>query len=177
MPWESEEDAVKPGRDWSKLLWIGVISLMVAGVVVMFLPKQRVNALTEARVKHILVKVEPPTPEGAQAALDEINSLRERILKGESFAKLAQEYSDDPSSNNRGGDLGWIRRGELVEQIDNYIWTAKIGEVSPVIITSYGLHLVLVTERYFSEAERYEEELKERVLEGGAPAATEQGGQ
>lgn len=134
-----------------------------------------VEPVTEARVWHILIKVEPPTEAGEQAALEQVQALRKRIVKGERFAKLAQEFSTDPSSNTRGGDLGWIRRGELTEAIDQYIWTAPINEVSPVLVSSYGLHLVLVTERYFSDAEKYEEELKERVLQGSPSSGKEMG--
>jgi parvulin-like peptidyl-prolyl isomerase len=165
MPWESEEEAVKPGRDWSRILWIVLVVLIIAGVTAMFMPKKHKHTVTEARVRHIMIRVDAPTEEAAQAALDEITSLRERIINGESFAKLATEYSEDPSSRSRGGDLGWVRRGELADAIDQYVWTAPIGEISPVLMSSYGLHIVLVTERYFSEAEQYEEELKERVLE------------
>jgi len=165
MPWESEEESVKPGRDWSKILWIVVLLLIVVGVGALFMPKQRVNAVTEARVKHILIKVDTPTEAGAAAALEKIQSIRQRILNGESFAKLAEEYSQDPSSQSRGGDLGWVRRGELNDTIDNFIWNCNVGEVSDVILTQFGLHLVVVTERHFSDAERYEEQLKERVLE------------
>ena len=174
MPWESEEEAKQTGRDWSKILWILLAVIVVGGVAAMFMPKPRVNAVTEARVKHILIKIDARTAEAAQAALDEANALRERIQRGESFAKLAEQYSDDPSSNTRGGDLGWVTRGDLVDAVDNFIWRANIGEVSNVILTSYGLHLVVVTERHFSDAERYEQELKDRVLEGGVteePAA------
>jgi parvulin-like peptidyl-prolyl isomerase len=91
--------------------------------------------------------------------------LRERILNGENFGKLAREYSGDESSAARGGDLGWVRRGDQTETVDDYIWIAPLGEVSGVLVSPYGLHLLLVTERHFSDAEEYEKQLKERVLD------------
>lgn len=171
MPWESEEDAVKPKRDWARIMWVVVALLMLAGAAMMFLPSRTTANITEARVRHILIKVEEATPAGAQAALDKATSLRERILKGESFTKLAAENSADESSAGRGGDLGWVHRNELTEAIDDYIWRGPVGEVSDVIPSTYGLHLVWIEERHFSDAEKYEEELKRRVLEEGGAAA------
>jgi parvulin-like peptidyl-prolyl isomerase len=175
MPWESEEEPVRPGRDWARWMWIGVVVLIAAGVAMMFVPRQRDKSITEARVRHILVKVESQDEAAVQAALDKLNSLRERVLKGESLARLAEQYSDDTWSAPRGGDLGWVKRGELTEAIDNYIWTAPVGQVSNVLISSQGLHLVLIVERHFSSAESYEGELKKRVLEhGGTPESATQ---
>jgi parvulin-like peptidyl-prolyl isomerase len=171
MPWESDEE-VKAGRDWSRIMWIGVALLVAAGVAAVVIPRGQKWRETQARVKHILIKVESNAPEAAQAAYDEARAIRQRILNGESFAKLAAEYSDDSWSAARGGDLGWVRRGDLTEAIDGYIWIAPVGQVSEIMLTSQGLHLVLVTERHFSAAEKYEQELKDRVLQGeGAPGS------
>ena len=167
MPWESEEEGVKPGRDWARIMWAGLAVLIVAGVVTMFIPRGRNTSITEARVRQILIRPDAATEEAARAALDEINGLRERIVNGENFAKLASEYSDDPFSGPRGGDLGWVQREQLNEVVDAYIWTAPIGEVSEVLLTNNGLHLIVVVDRHFSAAEQYDKELKERVLESG----------
>ena len=171
MPWESEEEGVKAGRDWARIMWAGLAVLVVAGVVIMFLPRGRNTTITEARVSQILVKPDAATEEAARAAVEEINSLRERILNGESFSALASEHSDDPFSGPRGGDLGWVQRQQLNEVVDGFIWNAPIGEVSDVIVSNSGLHLIVVVERHFSPAEQYDKELKERVLESGAPPA------
>lgn len=167
MPWESDEEGVKPGRDWSRILWIGIALLIIAGVVAMFIPRGRSASFTEARVRHILITPDAQTEEAVRAAAEEVAALRERILNGESFSKLATEFSDDKFSASRGGDLGWVQRNQLTETIDKYIWTAPMGEVSPVLLTGNGLHLVVVEDRHFSAAEQYDRELKERVLQGG----------
>lgn len=172
MPWESDEGAESTGRDWARYLWAGVLLLIVAGVVLVFLPRGRDASITEARVKQILVMLDSNDEAGAQAAYDEIHRLRQRVLDGESFSKLAQEYSDDRWSGERGGDLGWVKRGELTEALDPYVWSTPVGQVSNVIVTGQGLHLILVTERHFSPAEQYEQELKQRVLEDAGKAAT-----
>lgn len=167
MPWESDEEGVKPGRDWARIMWVGLAILILVGVIALFLPRGRSSSITEARVRHILVRPDVQSEEGVRAAVEEIQSLRERLLNGENFAKLAADFSDDSFSAPRGGDLGWVQREQLNEAIDGYIWTATIGEVSPVLVSGSGLHLVVVLDRNFSPAEQYDKELKDRVLQGG----------
>jgi parvulin-like peptidyl-prolyl isomerase len=170
MPWESDEDGAKPGRDWTRIMWVAVAVVVVAGVAVMFVPRDRNPSLTEARVRHILIRPDAQTEEAVRAALEEITQLRERILNGDNFSRLASEFSDDSLSAPRGGDLGWVGRAELAAEIDEYIWTAPLGEVSPTILTGHGFHLVVVTDRHFSSAEQYDRELKDRVLQGDPSA-------
>ncbi len=172
MTWESEEEQAKPRRDWARLMWYGVGALMVAGIAAMFLPRQEDVESTRVRVSHILVKLDAQNEAGVQAALDEITAMRQQILAGASFSTLAAKHSDDPLSAAKGGDLGWVHKGELAEAIDEYMWKAPLNEVSQVIPTSYGLHLVVVRDRQVSKAELYELELKDRVLKGQGAAET-----
>lgn len=79
---------------------------------------------------HILVKNE---------AL--INNIRDRINGGESFAKMAEEYSID-GSKKRGGDLGWFGRGVMVKEFERAAFDLKKGEVSGVVKTQFGYHLI-----------------------------------
>ena len=79
---------------------------------------------------HILVKNE---------AL--INDIRDRINGGESFAKMAEEYSID-GSRKRGGDLGWFGRGVMVKEFERAAFDLKKGEVSGVVKTQFGYHLI-----------------------------------
>jgi parvulin-like peptidyl-prolyl isomerase len=138
--------------------------LIAAGAAAMFMPRSNPTDATRAHVAHILVKVEVLDEAGAKAALDKITSLREQIVAGANFAKLAAEYSDDPLTASSGGDLGWVHRGEMTDAVDAFIWTARLGEVSMPIITEVGLHLIIVHERQISKADRYEMDLKNRVL-------------
>ncbi len=166
MPWESEEEQTKPRRDWARLMWYGVGFLMLLGVAAMFLPRSEETDSTRARVSHILVKIDGRNSAATKAALDEITSLRKQILEGASFAKLAAEHSDDTMSASKGGDLGWVHKDELAGAIDTFVWIGPLNQVSDVITTDYGLHLVLVHDRKVSKADLYELELKERVLKG-----------
>jgi parvulin-like peptidyl-prolyl isomerase len=91
-----------------------------------------------------------PTEEitGAEAAaLALAQELRNRILAGEDFATLAQEYSDDPSNASTGGDLGWFGRGRMVPEFDEVAFNLPLNEVSEPVKTQFGYHLIEVLER------------------------------
>lgn len=81
--------------------------------------------------KHILV----PTREEAEIAF-------ERLNKGESFDKVAQEMSTDKVSAQRGGQIGPFRRGELVKEFEEVVFNLKTGEISEIVETPFGLHII-----------------------------------
>ena len=165
MPWESDAGQVDAGRDWSKMMWIGIGAVVAIMLVLLFVPRDRKAVQTRARAWHILIEYNPRAPGERQAALETIQSLREQIVAGGSFSKLAREYSADEISAPRGGDLGWVSRDELSERIDAVIWLLPVNEVSEVIETGFGLHLVRITDREIAESEQYERELHDRVLQ------------
>ena len=78
---------------------------------------------------------------------DELNELRERILKGEKFSMLAKLYSQDPGSASKGGELGFFGRGTMVSEFEAAAFALKPGEVSPVVETQYGYHIIQLIER------------------------------
>lgn len=77
----------------------------------------------------------------------ELNKLRERVLNGEKFSMLATLYSQDPGSAKKGGELGFFTRGDMVGEFEAAAFALKPGEVSPVIETSYGFHIIQLIER------------------------------
>jgi peptidyl-prolyl cis-trans isomerase SurA len=79
--------------------------------------------------------------------IDKLNSIRDRVLKGEKFSTLAVLYSQDPGSAQAGGDLGFFGRGEMVPEFEGVAFKLKPGEVSPVIRTKYGYHILQLIER------------------------------
>jgi parvulin-like peptidyl-prolyl isomerase len=90
----------------------------------------------QAHARHILVETE----EEAQAVLD-------RLEAGEDFAEVAAEVSQDPGSAAAGGDLGFLPRGQVVEPIEEAIFSLPVGQVSEPIQTQFGWHIVEVLER------------------------------
>jgi parvulin-like peptidyl-prolyl isomerase len=76
-----------------------------------------------------------------------IEGLLGRVRAGEDFAKLADEFTEDPSGKGRGGDLGWFGRGMMVKPFEDAAFSLKQGEVSGVVETQFGYHIVKVDER------------------------------
>lgn len=96
--------------------------------------------LREVRVSHILVTSEALSRE-----------LLARIKKGENFASLARKYSQDPGSAGKGGDLGYISTGTMIEPFEKAAFSLKIGEVSDVVPTNFGYHIIKVTDSRLRE--------------------------
>jgi peptidyl-prolyl cis-trans isomerase D len=101
----------------------------------------------QAKSRHILIKVAPNADAKEDAAAKaKAEDILKQIQKGANFADLAKKYSDDPGSKDNGGELGFARRGMMVPQFDNAIFTQKIGDTK-IIKTQYGYHIVQVEER------------------------------
>jgi peptidyl-prolyl cis-trans isomerase SurA len=94
-----------------------------------------------------IVKDAPISPEELNAAKEKISSLRQRIAKGEKFAPLAILYSEDPGSAPRGGELGLFSRGDMYPEFEAAAFSLKKGEVSDVIKTKAGYHILQLIER------------------------------
>ena len=76
-----------------------------------------------------------------------LNSFRERVYNGEDFKMLATLYSDDPGSASKGGELGFVNRGDLVPEFERAAFRLKKGEISEVIESQFGYHIVQLIER------------------------------
>jgi peptidyl-prolyl cis-trans isomerase SurA len=79
--------------------------------------------------------------------MEKLNDIRSRILKGENFTTLAILYSEDPGSAKEGGSLGFFGRGEMVPEFEAVAFKLKPGEVSPVVRTKFGYHILQLVER------------------------------
>jgi peptidyl-prolyl cis-trans isomerase SurA len=78
---------------------------------------------------------------------DKLREFKDRITKGESFATLAVFYSEDPGSATRGGELGFVSRGDLVPEFSAVAFNLKEGEVSKIVKTEYGYHIIQLVEK------------------------------
>lgn len=99
--------------------------------------------------RQLVLPVEP-SDSAHQAVKALLEGLRERAMAGEDFAELASEYSMGPSGAD-GGDLGWFRRGQWVDEFDETAFGLLEGAISPVIETEFGYHIILVERVRFSE--------------------------
>jgi parvulin-like peptidyl-prolyl isomerase len=82
-----------------------------------------------------------------------IEGLLARVRAGEDFVKLADEFTEDPSGKGTGGDLGWFGRGMMVKPFEDTAFALKAGEVSNVVETQFGFHIVKTEERRTTTAD------------------------
>jgi peptidyl-prolyl cis-trans isomerase SurA len=101
---------------------------------------------TEVEVGQIVIPAQVNS-EAKQAALAKLNELRARILAGEKFETLAKEFSQDPGSAVEGGYLGFFKRGELVPPYEAAARKLEPGQLSPVVESQFGFHLIQLIER------------------------------
>lgn len=121
---------------------------------------QHLVTLTHAR--HILLKTDAlNTPEAVKKKL---NQYRQAILKGKSFEQFAKLHSQDPGSATKGGDLGWVAPGKMVQPFETAMQTLEPGQVSKPIETTYGFHLIQVIERKKVDDSKAFQEQKIRAM-------------
>jgi peptidyl-prolyl cis-trans isomerase C len=97
-------------------------------------------------VRHILVAVNKGDNDKVKAGKKEkIENLRKQLVKGDDFAEVARKNSDCPSKEV-GGDLNFIRRGQMVKPFEDAAFSQKNNVIGPVITTEYGYHLIQVLE-------------------------------
>ena len=106
---------------------------------------QPVGNITETHVRHLLIKSGPFLSTNEARARAE--QLRTRLVGGDDFSVLARASSDDPLSSNKGGDLGWTAPGTLVKPFEDAMNRLKPNEISPIVTTPYGHHIIQVLAR------------------------------
>ncbi len=97
-------------------------------------------------ISHILMQVKP-SEEAQMKAYQKAEMILKELKEGADFAELAKKYSDDPASAKRGGDLGFTQRGDLVPEFENVAFNLKDGEISGIVQTQFGFHIIQLIER------------------------------
>lgn len=116
------------------------------------------------KASHILIKVDPKADASQKAeAQKKIDSVQAKLQKGEDFGALAKEYSEGPTGP-KGGDLGYFTRGQMVKPFEEAAFAMKPGEVSGMVETRFGYHLIKVTDKTPEGTMPYED-VKERLAE------------
>ena len=126
--------------------------------------KDKMQQPERAHLRHILVKVDAGAAEAdKQKARAKADDLLARIKKGEDFAKLASENSDDPGSKSQGGDLSWVTRGQTVPPFEKAAFAlTRPNELSPVTESQFGYHIIQLVERQAPTAVPFEQ-AKDRI--------------
>jgi len=98
------------------------------------------------RLSQILITIRPGAA-SRESALEKIRAIQQRIKAGEDFAELARQYSEDPGTAKRGGELGFVERGSFFQSFEEAAFRLEPNEVSEIVETPVGFHLIQMIER------------------------------
>lgn len=119
----------------------------------------------QLRARHILITVDPKAGDAdKQKARAKADELLKQLKAGGDFEKLAKEHSGCPSSKN-GGDLGYFSKGQMVKPFEDAAWALKPGELSGVVETQFGYHIIKLTEKLAKDKMPFDT-IKARIAEG-----------
>lgn len=97
--------------------------------------------------RHILLSTANKPKDEVPKIQAQAEALLKQIKAGGDFADLAKKNSQDPGSAQKGGDLGWVSRGQMVKNFEDAVFTLKPNEISNVVTTEYGFHIIQVLEK------------------------------
>ena len=102
----------------------------------------------ERKASHILISISPDASEDEKRlAREKAENILEQVKQHpEQFGEVAKEHSDDPGSATRGGDLGFFGRGVMVKSFEDKIFSMQLGEISDIVETDFGLHIIQLTD-------------------------------
>jgi peptidyl-prolyl cis-trans isomerase D len=126
----------------------------------------------QRRARHILFRLQPDmTDEDKQALRQKAEGVLERIRAGEDFSGLAVAMSEDKVSGEKGGDLDYFGRGDMVPDFENAAFDTPVGELAPVVETVFGFHVIQVTDARpagFAPLAEKQEEIRQQLRAGQA---------
>ncbi|MCK9294084.1 MAG: peptidylprolyl isomerase [Desulfobulbaceae bacterium] len=102
----------------------------------------------QVQAQHILIRLAPDA--GAadkEKARKTIEMIQDKLKNGESFATLAEQFSEDPGSKSKGGSLGYFGRGQMVKEFEDAAFATEPGQISPPVQTNFGWHLIHVLDK------------------------------
>jgi len=97
-------------------------------------------------ISHILIQLNP-SEESLQQAYSKIENIKKMLQDGADFAELAKQYSEDPGTASRGGDLGFVNRGDFVKEFEEVAFALNEGEYSDIVQTQFGFHIIQLLEK------------------------------
>ena len=143
---------------------------------------RRSEAVSAVQLSHILVKLpEHPTEQQLTDAKEKAAKAMDRVKGGEAFAAVAKDVSEDPSTAQNGGELGWFQRGSINPDWEQIVFSMNKGDMRGPVTGPQGLHVFYVTDVKQSELKPYDQmkeqlqrELKRRELEKQTQTWTEE---
>src|SRR3984957_5485921 len=107
--------------------------------------------------RHILLSTANKPKDEVPKIQAQAEALLKQIKAGGDFAELAKKNSQDPGSAQKGGDLGWVSRGQMVKNFEDAVFTLKPNEISNVVTTEYGFHIIQVLEKQTAHLQMLDE--------------------
>ncbi|MDT0554704.1 peptidylprolyl isomerase [Patiriisocius hiemis] len=105
------------------------------------------RSLDEIEASHLLIRIESSSPQDTLAAYNKIKELRKRAVNGEDFNELVRKYSEEPNADKQSGFLGYFSALVMVYPFETTAYNTKVGEISDIVRTRYGYHIIKVTDR------------------------------
>lgn len=109
------------------------------------------------KVRHILFMTQGKSDADKKAQLAKAQDVLKQLRAGADFAELAKKHSEDPGTAQKGGDLGFIVRGQTVPEFEKTAFSAKVNDISNIITTEYGYHIIQVQEKQAAHVVPFEE--------------------
>ncbi|HSJ15464.1 MAG TPA: peptidylprolyl isomerase [Longimicrobiales bacterium] len=120
----------------------------------------------EVKARHILVRLPADaTPAHRDSVLALTRQIRDRARAGEDFAALAAQYSQEPGAAERGGDLGYFTSGQMVQPFEQAAFALQPGEVSDVVETAFGLHVIKVEDKRLPNFDEASEQFRQQMVQ------------
>jgi len=110
--------------------------------------RENYRVAEQVRFRHILFRFpDAATEEQKEKIRGEARRVRGELARGKDFAKLAQEHSGDAATSEKGGEVGWVGRGQVVPELEKVIFSLQKGALSEPVEVGYGIHIVQVSDR------------------------------
>jgi len=118
---------------------------------------QQYQVPNRVHVEHILFMTVSKTDAEVEEIKKKAEEVRKQVKKGGKFEDLAKKYSEDPGSKDKGGDLGWITQGQTVPEFEKTAFSLPPGQVSDLVKTQYGFHIIKVLEKETAHTKPFDE--------------------
>jgi peptidyl-prolyl cis-trans isomerase D len=125
------------------------------------------------RVRHILIKTQGKPKADEPVLRAKAEALLKQIKAGGDFGELAKKNSEDPGSAVKGGELGWVTRGQMVPNFEKAAFSLKPGELSGIVDTEYGYHIVQAEEKQEAHTQTFQEAELPLMMEAKKQVAAE----
>ncbi|MFQ5824930.1 MAG: peptidylprolyl isomerase [bacterium] len=115
--------------------------------------KEEFKEEEKRKIQYVLFPIKA-TAEDSIAKWDLAKSLLERVKSGEDFGELAEIYSEDPGSKEKGGDLGFFGKGAMIKEFEEAAFATKVGDIVGPIQSDFGLHIIKVEEKRYKKGKK-----------------------